>query len=142
MGNGENWLVVGIMSALTVALRALPLLLHRSVLRSSWMTILNRELPLCVMMILVTHSLVGGHSTAPLGAEVVALAVVALSYLRWRNALLSVIVGLGGASAAHVVYPPRDGFIKSADCAAMRKSVCPTKSARWCERTVCSVRCY
>ncbi|WP_332451432.1 AzlD domain-containing protein [Burkholderia ubonensis] len=95
MGNGENWLVVGIMSALTVALRALPLLLHRSVLRSSWMTILNRELPLCVMMILVTHSLVGGHSTARLGAEVVALAVVALSYLRWRNALLSVIVGLG-----------------------------------------------
>ncbi|MET1475584.1 MULTISPECIES: AzlD domain-containing protein [Burkholderia] len=95
IGTSENWMAVGIMSVLTIALRALPLLLHRSVLRSSWMTTLNRELPLCVMIILVTHSLAGSHSTAPLGAEVIALAAVALSYLRWRNALLSVITGLG-----------------------------------------------
>jgi len=59
------------------------------------MTMLNRELPLCVMVILVTHSLSTGSTATPLGAEIVALAAVALSYLRWRNALFSVIVGLG-----------------------------------------------
>ncbi|PMS22593.1 AzlD domain-containing protein [Trinickia dabaoshanensis] len=69
-------------------------LMHRSVLRSAWMTMLNRELPLCVMVILVTHSLSASSPASPLGAQIVALAAVALSYLRWRNALLSMIVGL------------------------------------------------
>lgn len=55
---------------------------------------LNRELPLCVMVILVTHSLSASSPASPLGAQIVALAAVALSYLRWRNALLSMIVGL------------------------------------------------
>lgn len=91
----ESWLAVGIMSGLTILLRALPLLMHRSVLRSSWMAMLNRELPLCVMVILATHSLSANSAAAPLGVEIVALAAVALSYLRWRNALLSVIIGLG-----------------------------------------------
>ncbi|VWD53986.1 hypothetical protein BLA50215_06479 [Burkholderia lata] len=95
MGMIENWIAVGIMSGLTILLRALPLLMHRSVLRSSWMTMLNRELPLCVMVILVTHSLSASSTATPLGVEIVGLAVVAISYLRWRNALLSVVMGLG-----------------------------------------------
>lgn len=56
---------------------------------------LNRELPLCVMVILVMHSLSASGTATPLGVEIVGLAVVALSYLRWRNALLSVVMGLG-----------------------------------------------
>jgi branched-subunit amino acid transport protein AzlD len=95
MGTIEQWLAVGVMSALTILLRALPVLMHRSVLRSSWMTMLNLELPMCVMVILVTHSVVTGNSAAPIGHQIVALLAVALGYLRWRNALLSVGIGLG-----------------------------------------------
>lgn len=95
MGTIEQWLAVGVMSALTILLRALPTLMHRSVLRSSWMVMLNLELPMCVMVILVTHSIVAGHSAAPIGHQIVALLAVALSYLRWRNALLSVGIGMG-----------------------------------------------
>lgn len=94
MATIDNWLAVGVMSALTILLRALPLLMHRSVLRSPWMTTLNLELPMCVMVILVTHSVVAG-SSAPIVDQVVALVAVALSYIRWRNALVSVGVGLG-----------------------------------------------
>jgi len=64
------------------------------VLRSRWMLRLNQELPLCVMVILVIHSLTAPGTTAPLLAEILALAVVAITYLRWRNALLSVVLGL------------------------------------------------
>lgn len=90
----ENWIAVGIMSALTILLRALPLMLHRSVLRSPWMTILNREMPLCVMVILTSHAMYSHHPTTPLGFEIAALICVIISYLRWRNALLSVLLGL------------------------------------------------
>lgn len=95
MGTIAEWRAVAIMSALTILLRAFPLLMHRSILRSSWMTMLNLELPMCVMVILVTHSVVAGNSAAPIGHQIVALFAVALSYLRWRNALLSVGIGLG-----------------------------------------------
>ena len=95
MGTIDNWLAVGVMSALTILLRALPLLMRRSVLRSPWMATLNFELPMCVMLILVTHSVVAGGSAAPIAAQVAALVVVALSYIRWRNALVSVGVGIG-----------------------------------------------
>jgi branched-subunit amino acid transport protein AzlD len=94
-GTLENWAAVVLMSTLTIALRALPLLMNRSALRRPWMTALNRDLPLCVMVILVMHSLSASHSTTHLAAEIVALGVVAASYLRWRNALLSVVIGLG-----------------------------------------------
>ncbi|MCO4880572.1 AzlD domain-containing protein [Paraburkholderia caribensis] len=94
MGTIDNWLAVGIMSALTVFLRALPLVMHRSVLRSPWMTTINFELPMCVMVILVMHSVIGSRAAAPISAQVVALVAVALTYIRWRNSLVSVGIGL------------------------------------------------
>ena len=93
------WLSVAVMSAITLALRALPLLLRRSVFARPWMVRLNRTLPLCVMVVLVAHTLVG--DAQPLAvlwpqllAQILALIVVALSYWRWRHALLSVVIGL------------------------------------------------
>jgi branched-subunit amino acid transport protein AzlD len=85
------------MSAITIGLRALPLLIRRSVFTRPWMVRLNRTLPLCVMVVLVAHTLAGGG--APLVwprllAQVLALAIVAASYWRWRHALLSVVIGL------------------------------------------------
>ncbi len=90
----DNWILLFVMSGITILLRAVPLLMSRSLLRTRWMLRLNQELPLCVMIILVIHSLSTPEVTAPLMAESIALAAVAASYLRWRNALLSVVLGL------------------------------------------------
>ena len=86
---------LAIMGGLTFVLRALPLLMRRSLLDAPWMARLNRDLPLCVMAILVLHAL-GGGPLVPglLLAQLAALASVALSYLRWRSALVSVVIGL------------------------------------------------
>jgi branched-subunit amino acid transport protein AzlD len=93
------WLSVAVMSAITIVLRALPLLIRRSVFTRPWMVRLNRTLPLCVMVVLVAHTLAGdGQPLAALWpqllAQTLALIVVAISYWRWRHALLSVVIGL------------------------------------------------
>lgn len=94
MPTNEIWVDVVLMSGLTIFLRAIPLLLSKSMLRTPWMLRLNQSLPLCVMVVLVAHSLGAPGESKPLLAEILALGIVALSYLRWRNALLSVVVGL------------------------------------------------
>jgi len=93
------WLSVAVMSVITIALRALPLLIRRSVFTRPWMVRLNRTLPLCVMVVLVAHTLAGGGQPLAelwpqLLAQTLALIVVAASYWRWRHALLSVVIGL------------------------------------------------
>ena len=93
------WLSVAVMSVITIALRALPLLIRRSVFTRPWMMRLNRTLPLCVMVVLVAHMLVGGGQPLAtlwpqLLAQILALIAVAASYWRWRHALLSVVIGL------------------------------------------------
>ncbi|MCO5414748.1 MULTISPECIES: AzlD domain-containing protein [Ralstonia] len=96
MSSIEQWIGVGIMSVLTVLLRASPLMINRTVLRSRPVTQLNQELPLCVMAVLVANALGSSGMSSQIGLELIALCGVALTYLMWRNALLSVIVGIGG----------------------------------------------
>ena len=96
MSSIEQWIAVGIMSALTILLRASPLMINRDVLRSRAVTQHNRELPLCVMVILVANALAGSMMPSQLGVELIALCGVALTYLMWRNSLLSVVAGIGG----------------------------------------------
>lgn len=89
------WLAIAIMGALTFGLRALPLVVWRHLARSRLAADLNRSLPLCVMVILLCASLKGGVGAAPqLLAELLALAIAGASYLRWRNPLVSVVVGV------------------------------------------------
>ncbi|NMV40233.1 AzlD domain-containing protein [Ralstonia insidiosa] len=95
MNSIEQWIAVGVMSVVTIFLRASPLLISRSVLRSQPITNLNQELPLSVMVVLVANALGGSGSFSQTGLELVALCAVALTYLQWRNALLSVSIGIG-----------------------------------------------
>ena len=94
----DPWLALAAMSSITILLRAVPLLMSKSLLRAPWMLRLNQELPLCVMVILVSTSLGGARGAGALwpqmALQVLALGCVALSYLRWRNALASVVLGL------------------------------------------------
>jgi branched-subunit amino acid transport protein AzlD len=94
----EPWLAVVVMSGVTILLRAVPLFMRKSLLRTPWMLRLNQELPLCVMVILVANSLGRATASVSLLAEIAALCAVATSYLRWRNALLSVTIGLAALS--------------------------------------------
>jgi branched-subunit amino acid transport protein AzlD len=96
----QGWLLILALGAVTVALRALPLLVRRTVLDRPLVRRLNQQLPLCVMVVLTVNALsppeVNPHHFL---AELGALAVVAASYLLWRNALLSVAAGLGALMA-------------------------------------------
>jgi branched-subunit amino acid transport protein AzlD len=93
------WLSVAVMSVITIALRALPLLIRRSIFTKPWMLHLNRTLPLAVMVVLVAHTLAGSSVSLislwpQLLAQILALILVAVSYWRWRHVLFSVVVGL------------------------------------------------
>ena len=98
MQSVDPWLSLAAMSGITILLRAVPLLMSKSLLRAPWMLRLNQELPLCVMVILVSTTLTGSRGGGPLWSQmalqVLALGCVALSYLRWRNALGSVVLGV------------------------------------------------
>nr|MBF0685754.1 AzlD domain-containing protein [Pseudomonas sp.] len=104
------WLAVGVMGAITFLLRALPLAAHRPLSRSRLAADLNRRLPLCVMVILLLVSLKGTPADpSVLVSELLALALVAITYLRWRNPLLSVIAGvaaLNGVGALVAAWMP------------------------------------
>lgn len=91
-----SWvLAVLVMAAVTFCLRALPLAAYRWLVASRFVDALNRRLPLCVMVVLLLFSL-RGQLTEPvvLVSELLGLLAVAGTYLRWRNPLASVIIGL------------------------------------------------
>lgn len=88
-------LAIVVMAAITFSLRALPLAAYRWLTASRFVDALNRRLPLCVMVVLLLFSLRGGVAAPTLlASELLGLAAVAGTYLRWRNTLASVIAGL------------------------------------------------
>jgi len=98
-GTTHMWAAVVVMAVITIALRALPMLIRRSIFTRPWMMRLNRTLPLCVMVILLAHALADGSEPLAtlwpkLLAEALALVCVVASYWRWRHALVSVVIGL------------------------------------------------
>lgn len=103
------WLAIAVMGGITFVLRALPLAAHRPLSRSRLAGALNRRLPLCVMVVLLLVSLKGTPlEPVLLASELLALVVVALSYLRWRNPLVSVVAGvaaLNGLNALMAALP-------------------------------------
>lgn len=85
------------MGIITFFLRAFPTLVPKSWLRSRVLTALNFALPISVMVVLILASLslqTAGFALPRLGAEVLALATVLLTYVFWRNVFVSVIIGV------------------------------------------------
>ena len=103
----QHWcLAVLVMGVITFLLRALPLAVWRQLGHSRIADALNRRLPLCVMVILLCASLKGSPTElTQLAAEIVALAGAGLSYLQWRNPLISVIVGVATLNVAGWALP-------------------------------------
>lgn len=85
------------MGVITFLLRAFPTLVPKAWLQSRMLTALNFALPISVMVVLILASLslqTAGFALPRLGAEVLALATVLLTYVFWRNVFVSVIIGV------------------------------------------------
>ncbi len=98
MSNLSDFLIVLIVTALTTfCLRAAPIIIPRKWLASPLLQALNRYLPLCVMgaLVLATFTKFEPPLWAPVGAQLLALGIVLLSYIRFNNVLLSMILGVG-----------------------------------------------
>ncbi|GAA5236952.1 AzlD domain-containing protein [Verticiella sediminum] len=96
MSQVSYWILgVAVMGAITFSLRAFPLIAYRWLAHSRLIEALNRRLPLCVMVVLLLHSLEGSPAQpGMLASELLSLAIVAVVYLRLRNPLIGVVVGV------------------------------------------------
>lgn len=92
------------MSTITFFLRAAPTLLPRKWLESPWLNALNFALPLSVMTVLILAALpfkaaITDGNIALLLAQLGALVLVLLVYMRWRNVLVAMVVGVAAVNA-------------------------------------------
>ncbi len=85
------------MGLVTFILRAAPTMIPKLWLQSDLLRALNRALPLCVMVILTLVALpldATDNTHLPLLAQLVALVLVLLSYIKFRNVLVAMVVGV------------------------------------------------
>ncbi|MCF0253647.1 MAG: AzlD domain-containing protein [Duodenibacillus sp.] len=90
------------MALVTAALRALPFLAGKWLLRQAWVKPVNAVLPLAIMVILTLHAVLGNAAGRGAAWPALELGCVALALgLQWlvRNPLLS----MAAATAAYVV---------------------------------------
>ncbi len=89
--------VLAAMALVTFGLRALPFLAARFLQRHPLVQRLGRFLPLAIMTLLLTHTLVGSARENPSGpwAELAAVAAVVVLQYWHRQPLLSILVGTG-----------------------------------------------
>lgn len=81
----------------TFFLRAAPTLIPKKWLTHPYLQALNRFLPLCVMvaLVLTTFTTLKEPLYQSAAAQLIALVFVLLSYIRFKNVLLSMIIGVG-----------------------------------------------
>ena len=89
MGNSTP-LVIGLLTAMNVAARALPFVLPRRLAESGMARAVGRRLPPIIMILLLIHCL---HIEVSLGAHFPAVAVTAAVHLWKRHMLLSIACG-------------------------------------------------
>lgn len=87
--------VLGLMAAVTFALRGLPFIAGRWLRRHALVHKLGSSLPLSIMVLLLIDSAVGQVHANPAGPwqELLAVALVVLLQWRMRQPLLSIVVG-------------------------------------------------
>lgn len=86
------------MGAITACSRLAPLLLPAHWLKHPRIGVLNRLLPASVMMILLLSALDSSTSPSPWLRDVLCLLPVLGSYYRWRQPLISIVLGVGCAA--------------------------------------------
>lgn len=91
------------MGLITYLLRAFPTLVPERLLQSPILRTFNYALPMSVMMVLILASLgiinsSGGVTWSAVIAKAMALLIVLLSYIRFRNVFVSVIIGVASVN--------------------------------------------
>ena len=88
------------MAGVTFATRLTPLILPQKLLNSTLLMAVNKGLPLAVMTLLILSSLqwVNEHKHFAIShlliAQILALAVVLLSYHYWKQLFVSMLIGI------------------------------------------------
>ena len=105
MTSTQVWLLAALsMAGVTLLLRLAPLLLPKAWLQSHSLRALNFALPLSVMTVLILAALpfkaaITDGNIALLLAQLGALVLVLLVYMRWRNVLVAMVVGVAAVNA-------------------------------------------
>ena len=86
---------LAVMAAVTFGLRALPFMAAKFLQDHPMVQRLGRFLPLAIMTLLLVHTLAGSARDNPTGpwAELAAIACVMALQWRWRQPLLSILLG-------------------------------------------------
>jgi len=85
------------MGAITFLLRAFPVLVPRRILESRYLKSLNIAFPISVMTLLILASLglkLETPDSVDLGAKILSLLIVFLSYHYFKNVFASIIIGV------------------------------------------------
>lgn len=92
---GYVLIVIGVMAAITLALRALPFIGGHWLRRHPLVHKLGDTLPLSIMVLLLVDTVAGQSRSNPLGLwqELLAVALVMLMQWRTRQTLLSIVAG-------------------------------------------------
>src|SRR5690625_2774131 len=107
MSSNSSFLIVLLATAgTTFFLLAAPVLIPRRRLASPLLQALNRFLPLFVMVILLANTFTRLEEPllTPFAAQLLALVIVLLSYIRFKHVLLSMILGVGSLNALLYVF--------------------------------------
>lgn len=102
MNNTSIFIITLVSTAVTTFfLRAAPTLIPKKWLTHPFLQALNRFLPLCVMVALVLSTFTTLHEPFYQSAiaQLLALLLVLLSYIRFNNVFLSMIIGVGSLNA-------------------------------------------
>ena len=92
----QTWLAIAVIALVTALIRFLPFLIFNEKRKTPHIIEkLGALLPAAIMAMLVVYCLKGVSFTSPSGflPELIATAVVAISYLIKRNTLISIILG-------------------------------------------------
>lgn len=95
MNNTQIIISIVIMSLVTMSIRALPFVVFKGKNTPAWINKLGASLPYAVMGMLVVYCLKDVEFTSMTSflPELIASAIVVISYILKRNSLLSIILG-------------------------------------------------
>ena len=96
MQNDYVFLTLLVISAVTIILRSLPIILTNKFKNNDFLIFISKKMPIGVMCLLVIYTLKGeNYFVKPFGIPIlIACATSILLYLYYKNALISIFVSL------------------------------------------------
>ncbi len=83
--------LLGMLFAITFSCRILPFIFGKQLERLTLLKKISKTLPLCILLLLVAHTLKVSHAALP---ELIALIALVITHLTWRKTLLSMGVAV------------------------------------------------